>query len=139
MFSSCLGEARIFDIARTPSFPRSEGTREQRGEKTPAGTPGSPRSSAGAGPSPAAAPGLGLGLGFGPITDKGLRGNLLPYSAFIYLGLFLLFFTAPVVYLAVHFPWGQFAVPKRSSRFESNTANKISMTLITPCMNISFT
>lgn len=40
---------------------------------------------------PAAAPGLGLGLGFVPTTDKGLPGNLLPYSAFIYLA-FLGFF-----------------------------------------------
>lgn len=74
------------------------------------------------------------GLGMGPATGTGLGGNLQPSLAFIYV-----FFTAPGVYLAVRFPRGQFAAPKRSSRFELNTANKISVTLITPCMNISFT
>lgn len=58
-FSSYLGESRIFDITPIPSFPRSEGTREQRGERSPAGSPDPARSSAGTGPSPAPAPGWG--------------------------------------------------------------------------------
>lgn len=75
------------------------------------------------------------GIGIGPAMDTELRGNLQPSLAFIYV----FYFTVPGVYLVLQFPRGQFTAPKRSSRFELNTANKISTTLITPCMNISFT
>lgn len=136
-FSSYPREARSSGIACAPGSPpprrRRPGAR--RGAKPPRHRGPILRDA----PRPRRAlppPHRGLGLGPGPATGAGLGGG----GVAALLGSCLRgFFTAPGGYLAFRLPRGQFAAPKRSWGFEANTANKISMTLITPRMNISFT
>lgn len=146
-FPSYPREARSSGIACAPGSPPPRRRRPgaQRGAKPPPAAEARSRAPlrARGAPSRRRTEGWGWGWGSGPgpgpprAQGFGERGGagVQPSLALVYGG----GFTAPGGYPALRFPRGQFAAPKRSSGFEPNTANKISMTLITPRMNISFT